>query len=130
MLAKPFIEQGEHLILIMFMLPELMINSVSNSSTYVDLKQGLDSTFMTVTLDRDGFILECNAEFLKISQWTPKRVIGKTFWQLFPENEASEKITNTIWRNLNNGHTWQGEIEKSYENRAVLLGTSHSYPNF
>lgn len=112
LLAKPFFEQGEHLILIMFMLPELMINSVSNSSTCADLKQGLDSTFMTVTLDRDGFILECNTEFLKISQWTPKRVIGKTFWQLFPENEASEKITNTIWRNLNNGHTWQGEIEK------------------
>ncbi len=39
-------------------------------------------------------------------------MIGKTFWQLFPENRENEKITNTIWRNLNNGHTWQGEIEK------------------
>lgn len=112
LLAKPFTEQGERFILMMFMLPELMINSVSNSSTLVDLKQGLDSTFMTVTLDHDGFILECNAEFLKTSQWTPKRVIGKTFWQLFPDNEVSEKITNTIWRNLNSGHTWQGEVEK------------------
>ncbi|MGE7696202.1 EAL domain-containing protein [Lysinibacillus sp. NPDC094177] len=112
LLAKPFTEQGEHLILMMFMLPELMINSVSSSNTLVDLKQGLDSTFMTVTLDYDGFILECNAEFLKTSQWTPKRVIGKTFWQLFPDNTESEKITNTIWRNLNNGQTWQGEVEK------------------
>ncbi len=112
LLAKPFTEQGEHFVLILFMLPELMINAASNSSTLVDLKQGLDSTFMTVTLDHDGFILECNNEFLKTSQWTPKRVIGKTFWQLFPEKKESEKITNTIWRNLNNGHTWQGEIEK------------------
>ncbi|MEY9980266.1 EAL domain-containing protein [Lysinibacillus sp. RC79] len=112
LLANPFTEQGERFILMMFMLPELMINSVSSSSTLVDLKQGLDSTFMTVTLDHDGFILECNAEFLKTSQWTPKRVIGKTFWQLFPENKESEKITNTIWRNLNNGYTWQGEVEK------------------
>ncbi|MFJ8514772.1 EAL domain-containing protein [Lysinibacillus xylanilyticus] len=112
LLAKPFTEQGEHFVLMMFMLPELMINAVSSSSTLVDLKQGLDSTFMTVTLDHDGFILECNNEFLKTSQWTPKRVIGKTFWQLFPENKENEKITNTIWRNLNNGHTWQGEIEK------------------
>ncbi len=112
LLAKPFTEQGEHFVLMMFMLPELMINAVSSSSTLVDLKQGLDSTFMTVTLDHDGFILECNNEFLKTSQWTPKRVIGKTFWQLFPENRENEKITNTIWRNLNNGHTWQGEIEK------------------
>jgi len=112
LLTKPFTEQGERFILIVFMLPELMIHSVSNSSTLVDLKQGLDSTFMTITLDHDGFILECNAEFLKTSQWTPKRVIGKTFWQLFPNNEVSEKITNTIWRNLNNGNTWQGEVEK------------------
>ncbi|MCL1698587.1 MULTISPECIES: GGDEF domain-containing phosphodiesterase [unclassified Lysinibacillus] len=112
LLAKPFTEQGEHFILMMFMLPELMISSVSSSSTLVDLKQGLDSTFMTVTLDHDGFILECNAEFLKTSQWTPKRVIGKTFWQLFPDNKESEKITNTIWRNLNSGQTWQGEVEK------------------
>ncbi len=112
LLAKPFIEQGEHLILIMLMLPELMINSVSNSRTFTDLKHGLDSTFMTVTLDQDGFILECNAEFLKTSQWTPKRVIGKTFWQLFPDNDVSEKITNNIWRNLNNCNTWQGEVEK------------------
>lgn len=112
LLAKPLIEQGEHLILIMLMLPELMINSVSNSRTFTDLKHGLDSTFMTVTLDQDGFILECNTEFLKTSQWTPKRVIGKTFWQLFPDNDVSEKITNNIWRNLNNCNTWQGEVEK------------------
>jgi len=112
LLANPFTEQGERFILMMFMLPELMINSVSSSSTLLDLKQGLDSTFMTITLDHDGFILECNAEFLKTSQWTPKRVIGKTFWQLFPDNKESEKITNTIWRNLNNGYTWQGEVEK------------------
>lgn len=112
LLANPFTEQGERFILMMFMLPELMINSVSSSSTLLDLKRGLDSTFMTITLDHDGFILECNAEFLKTSQWTPKRVIGKTFWQLFPDNKESEKITNTIWRNLNNGYTWQGEVEK------------------
>ncbi|MEB2282308.1 EAL domain-containing protein [Lysinibacillus xylanilyticus] len=112
LLAKPFTEQGKHFVLMMFMLPELMINSISSSSTLVDLKKGLNSTFMTVTLDHDGFILECNNEFLKTSQWTPKRVIGKTFWQLFPENKESEKITNTIWRNLNIGQTWQGEVEK------------------
>ncbi|MEK4173441.1 EAL domain-containing protein [Lysinibacillus sp. FSL L8-0312] len=112
LLAKPYTEEGERFILLIFMLPELMTNAVSHCSTFVNIKSGLDATFMTVTLDHDGFILECNNEFLKTSQWTPKRVIGKTFWQLFPDNEASEKVTNTIWRNLNNGHTWQGEVEK------------------
>lgn len=109
LLAKPFVEQDERFILLIFMLPELMVTAISNSSTFVDLKQGIDTTFMTVTLDHDGFILECNSEFLKTSQWTPKRVIGKTFWQLFPDNE---KVTNTIWRHLNNDQPWQGEVEK------------------
>ncbi|MEQ6854374.1 EAL domain-containing protein [Lysinibacillus capsici] len=112
LLAKPFTDEGERFILLIFMLPELMTQAISQCNTFVNLKQGLDATFMTVTLDHDGFILECNNEFLKTSQWTPKRVIGKTFWQLFPDNEVSEKITHTIWRNLNNGHTWQGEVEK------------------
>ena len=112
LLAKPFTDEGERYILLIFMLPELMTQAISQCNTFVNLKQGLDATFMTVTLDHDGFILECNNEFLKTSQWTPKRVIGKTFWQLFPDNEMSEKITHTIWRNLNNGHTWQGEVEK------------------
>jgi len=112
LLAKPFTDEGERFILLIFMLPELMTQAISQCNTFVNLKQGLDATFMTVTLDHDGFILECNNEFLKTSQWTPKRVIGKTFWQLFPDNELSEKITHTIWRNLNNGHTWQGEVEK------------------
>ena len=76
------------------MLPELMIHSVSNSSTLVDLKQGLDSTFMTITLDNEGFIINCNQNFLNTSQWTPKRVIGKTFWQLFPNTDESEKLQN------------------------------------
>ena len=47
------------------MLPELMTQAISQCNTFVNLKQGLDATFMTVTLDHDGFILECNNEFLK-----------------------------------------------------------------
>ncbi|MFJ7737209.1 EAL domain-containing protein [Lysinibacillus sp. NPDC097287] len=112
LLAKSFTENDECLILIMFVLPQFMIKPTSTNNALEDLKQSLESTFMTVTLDQDGFIVDCNQNFLKISQWTPKRVIGKTFWQLFPDNNESEKITNTIWRNLNHGLTWQGEIEK------------------
>ena len=39
LLAKPYTEQGERLILMIFMLPELMTNAVSHFSTFVDLKQ-------------------------------------------------------------------------------------------
>ena len=77
----------------------------------LDLKHGLESSFMMITLDQDGFIIECNQSFLKTSGWTPKRVLGKTFWQLFPENDEAELLSNHIWRTLQKQQTWQGDVE-------------------
>lgn len=78
----------------------------------VDLKNGIHQSFMTVTLDQDGFITQTNQSFLTTSRWTPKRVIGKTLWQLFPQNPESEKLVLEIWKTLQNGQIWQGEVEK------------------
>ena len=78
----------------------------------LDLKHGIHQSFMTVTLDSDGFITQTNQLFLKTSNWTPKRVIGKTFWQLFPKTEESEKEAQVIWKALQNGNVWQGEVKK------------------
>ncbi|MER2112773.1 MAG: EAL domain-containing protein [Solibacillus isronensis] len=78
----------------------------------VDLKNGIHQSFMTVTLDQDGFITQTNQPFLTASRWTPKRVIGKTLWQLFPQNPESEKLVLEIWKTLQNGQVWQGEVEK------------------
>ncbi|GLC88049.1 EAL domain-containing protein [Lysinibacillus piscis] len=114
--TKPLMEQGKKFILMTFILPEWFTYSMTDDAIISDLKKGLDATFMTVTMDTDGFITECNAEFLKVSHWTPKRIIGKTFWQLFPDNEVSEKIINAIWHQLNQQHTWQGEVEKITKN--------------
>lgn len=77
-----------------------------------DLKNGIHQSFMTVTLDQDGFIIQTNQAFLKTSHWTPKRVIGKTFWQLFPSTEASEKVTQDIWKTVHGGQIWQGDVQK------------------
>lgn len=76
------------------------------------ITNGLDKSFMLTYLDYDGFIIGCNNQFLKISHWTPKRVIGKTFWQLFPDNENISDAVDTIWQQLQTGNSWQGEIEK------------------
>lgn len=76
------------------------------------ITQSLDKSFMMTYLDEDGFITSCNSLFLKVSHWTPKRVIGKTFWQLFPEREDNAKLIDDIWASLQTGNTWQGEIEK------------------
>ena len=77
----------------------------------IDLKNGIHESFMTVTLDQDGFIIQTNQQFLKTSHWTPKRVIGKTIWQLFPKSEESEKVSHSIWKTLQNGQVWQGEVQ-------------------
>ena len=79
----------------------------------IDFRNGVQSSFMNVTVDSEGFIVYCNQAFLKASGWTPKRVLGKTFWKLFPEKEGSTKIAQNIWKTLNNGHIWQGEVEKA-----------------
>lgn len=78
----------------------------------VDLRNGIQSSFMVVTLDHEGFITNTNPAFLKMSHWTPKRVIGKTLWQLFPGTEDGSIIVQHIWRTLMSGQIWQGKVEK------------------
>lgn len=79
----------------------------------IDLRNGIQSSLMMVTLDNEGFITSCNPQFLKVSHWTPKRVLGKTFWRLFPETEEGTKMAQNIWRTLQDGQVWQGEVEKA-----------------
>lgn len=77
----------------------------------VSMKNGLDQTFMCTYVDVEGLITYANALFLKSSKWTPKRIIGKSFWQLFPP-ETGEGVVNTIWASLKSNRVWQGSVEK------------------
>lgn len=92
--------------------PNEEIRYLDQQQQLVDLKNGIHQSFMTVTLDNDGFIVQTNPAFLATSHWTPKRVIGKTFWQLFPQSEEAEKTTKDIWQTLQNGQIWQGDVQK------------------
>lgn len=84
-----------------------------NSQLYLDLYNGISNSFMVTTIDADGFILSCNNAFLKKSGWTPKRVLGKTYWRLFPETEANQGQAKKIWDVLKSGKIWQGDVEKA-----------------
>ncbi|MED3661140.1 EAL domain-containing protein [Ureibacillus sp. FSL K6-8385] len=96
-----------------YCLPEERFSILGESEQELyDLKNGLFSTFMMITLDHEGFIINCNPLFLKTSKWTPKRVLRKNFWQMFPENEESRQIADTIWNSINNGKIWQGDVQK------------------
>ena len=98
--------------IVVYCLTDDQFTRIGADQELLDLKNGLLSSFMMVTLDQEGFIINCNPLFLKTSHWTPKRVLGKTFWQLFPETEESIEVTDHIWNTISSGQIWQGEVEK------------------
>lgn len=76
------------------------------------LRSGLEDSFMMLSVDNEGLITSANTHFLKHSKWTPKRILGKTFWQMFPQTDEGTKQADKIWDALKNNRTWHGEIEQ------------------
>lgn len=95
-----------------------------------DLKNGLLSSFMMVTLDQDGFIINCNPLFLKTSKWTPKRILRKTFWQLFPDTPESQNIANNIWNSILAGNIWKGDVKKITKNGETYWAHLTAIPTY
>ena len=67
---------------------------------------------MTSYLDKSGAITYTNNLFLQTSKWTPKRVLGKTIWQMFPETTEGQDQAHLIWEQLTSGNAWSGTVEK------------------
>ena len=103
---------NQPLILVTCILDESYTRMDDSTQSLKDLINGLYSSYMVVTVDAEGLIINCNTNFLNTSHWTPKRVLGKTFWQLFPDHETSMKATDAIWKTINSGQIWEGEAEK------------------
>ena len=112
LLAIPFQLNGEAAFQILCLVEEEVKTIETSFTSLEDLKNGVHSSFMTVTLDYEGFVINTNTAFLKTSRWTPKRVIGKTFWNLFPSDDSSVKLAENIWKTITNGNVWQGEAQK------------------
>lgn len=110
--TSPCTFNHEPSILVTCILDESFARMDDSTKKLKDLINGLYSSYIMVTVDAEGLITNCNPNFLSISHWTPKRVLGKTFWQLFPDNEHSKKVTDSIWKTINSGHIWEGEVEK------------------
>ncbi|QBP42202.1 bifunctional diguanylate cyclase/phosphodiesterase [Paenisporosarcina antarctica] len=103
---------NEQFVMVVFEVDNLQtIYQTTSAQELASLKTGIDKTFMITNLDVDGLITYGNELFLKSSKWTPKRVIGKSFWQLFPV-ESAEKLVNQIWYALKSNRVWQGSVEK------------------
>lgn len=78
----------------------------------LDIMIQLEKFYMVTHMDKHGLITYTNKEFLNVSHWTPKRVLGKTFWQMFPDTKEDQKKANLIWEQLLKGKAWSGSIKK------------------
>ncbi|MFE6166620.1 EAL domain-containing protein [Viridibacillus arvi] len=111
-LAKAFTIENERYVFFHFEMTDEIQQDPSPYQELISLKSGLESSFMMLTMDQEGLINFANNNFLKRSKWTPKRIIGKTFWQMFPQTDDGTSDANNIWTSLKNGKTWKGEVEK------------------
>lgn len=78
----------------------------------LDIIVQLEQFYMVTHLNKNGSITYANKEFLTTSKWTPKRVIGKTFWQMFPDDSVDQKEADKIWRHVLKGKPWSGTVKK------------------
>lgn len=110
--AKSFAYQDKRYVLFQI---NTDINNLLEESSFQEvqqIKKGLSNSFMVVYIDREGLIMHANDKFLKKSAWTPKRIIGKTFWQLLPDTPEHKAIGNQIITKLRDGKVFQSVVEK------------------
>lgn len=74
--------------------------------------KNLEQFYMVTHMDQDGAITYTNQIFLAKSKWTPKRVLGKTLWQMFPDSPEGQEKAHTIWEDVLEGKSWSGTVEK------------------
>lgn len=77
-----------------------------------DIRRSLDHYYMVTRTDAEGLVISVNKNFLNVSNWTPKRILGKTIWQMFDENEEAQNAIHGIWEQLKEGKTWFGTGQK------------------
>ncbi|MBK3495502.1 EAL domain-containing protein [Viridibacillus sp. YIM B01967] len=111
-LVKAFTIENERYVFFHFEMNDEIQNDPSPYQELISMKTGLESSFMMLTMDQEGLITFANSNFLKRSKWTPKRIIGKTFWQMFPQTDDGTVLANNIWASLKSGKNWKGEVEK------------------
>ncbi|WP_051508674.1 EAL domain-containing protein [Sporosarcina sp. D27] len=77
-----------------------------------DIRRSLDHYYMVTRTDAEGLVISVNKNFLNVSNWTPKRILGKTIWQMFDESEQAQDAIHMIWDQLKEGKTWFGTAQK------------------
>ena len=76
------------------------------------IMEAFEQFYMVTRTDCEGTITYTNKNFLEVSKWTPKRILGKSFWKMFPDTESGQHQAHTIWTSVSRGKSWYGPVEK------------------
>ncbi|HSJ38057.1 MAG TPA: EAL domain-containing protein [Planococcus sp. (in: firmicutes)] len=76
------------------------------------LRSGLNDSYMMLYFDEEFLITYANPLFLKLSKWTPKRILGKPIWQMFGDSEGDHQKIEELMETLKAGEVWNGEAKK------------------
>lgn len=90
----------------------MTISREQNDLGLPDIRRSLDHYYMVTRTDAEGLVISVNKNFLNVSNWTPKRILGKTIWQMFDESEQAQDAIHMIWEQLKEGKTWFGTAQK------------------
>ncbi|WP_033543069.1 sensor domain-containing protein [Planococcus sp. CAU13] len=109
--TKVFKSGKEKFILTIFEMDEAQ-QADSPARELESLRNGLDDSFMMLYFDEEFLITYANPLFLKLSKWTPKRILGKPIWQMFGDSEEEHEIIEELMETLKKGEVWNGEAKK------------------
>lgn len=109
--TKTYNSENKQFVLAIFELDESQEES-SAVKELDSLRNGLDESFMLLYFDEEFLITYANPLFLKLSKWTPKRILGKPIWQMFGDDSEDVHLIENIMATLKNGETWNGEAKK------------------
>ncbi|ANU27377.1 sensor domain-containing protein [Planococcus versutus] len=109
--AKSYTFDGEPFVMTIYEIDELDTEG-SSAIELNHLRNGLDDSFMLLYFDHEFLITYANPLFLKLSKWTPKRILGKPIWHMFGDGEAEVQFVDSILSTLRQGLAWNGEAKK------------------
>ncbi len=109
--TKAFTADGEQFVMSIFEVDETSEEG-SASRELNSLRSGLDNSFMLLYFDEEFLITYANPLFLKLSKWTPKRILGKPIWQMFGEKSEDVRFVETLVTTLKSGNVWNGQTRK------------------
>lgn len=109
--TKAFASGGERFVMSIFEVDE-STEEISASRELNSLRDGLDASFMLLYFDEEFLITYANPLFLKLSKWTPKRILAKPIWQMFGEESDDVSFVENLVSTLRSGKVWNGQAKK------------------